>query len=196
MVSLVFESDVQPEKSVMRVFCSQLNRLVDYSEDLVLFWSAGLFDRLVFEVFGEVGDCSNFEKEVVVEASLRCSSISSGSFMMGALDRDDDALDNEKPRHKVTLTKGFYMSVYPCTQELYEAVMGKNPSYFKGASRPVEKVSWCDALLFCNRLSEMEGLEPCYTFPLPAENSLSWSKKVKWKQRANGYRLPTEAEWE
>ena len=57
------------------------------------------------------------------------------------------------------------MSQYPCTQELYEKVMGKNPSHFKGSNRPVENVSWCDAVLFCNRLSELEGLEPCYELP-------------------------------
>ena len=86
--------------------------------------------------------------------------VRAGSFMMGALPSDGDADDSEKPRHKVTLTKGLLVSKYPCTQEMYEAVMGKNPSHFKGSNRPVENVSWCDAVLFCNKLSEMEGLEP------------------------------------
>ena len=74
--------------------------------------------------------------------------------------------------------------------------MGKNPSDFKGSTRPVECVSWCDAVLFCNKLSEREGLEPCYVLPEPFSNDNDWSKKVKWNQSANGYRLPTEAEWE
>ena len=77
--------------------------------------------------------------------------------MMGALDRDEDAKDWEKPRHQVTLSRGFEMCRYLCTQGLYEKVMGKNPSYFKGSTRPVEEVSWCDAVLFCNRLSEQPG---------------------------------------
>ena len=93
---LVFESDVEPEQSVLRGFCTHLNRLVDYSEELGLFWKSGLFDRLVFEVFGKAGDCSDFEKEVVVEASLRTVSIPSGSFLMGALDRDEEADDDHR----------------------------------------------------------------------------------------------------
>ena len=74
--------------------------------------------------------------------------------------------------------------------------MGTNPSEFKGSTRPVEKVSWCDAVLFCNRLSALEGLEPCYELPEPFENTMKWSQKVIWNREANGYRLPTEAEWE
>ena len=122
--------------------------------------------------------------------------IPAGSFMMGALPSDGDVVDREKPRHKVTLSKGFWMGKYPCTQELYESVMGANPSAFEDSTRPVERVSWCDAVLFCNKLSEIEGLEPAYVLPQPFENDNDWSKKVKWNKNANGYRLLTEAEWE
>ena len=79
---LVFEPDAKPEPSVLRDFCTHLNRLVDYSEDLGLFWSSGLFDRMLFEVFGDVDDCSEFEKEVIVEASLRFAPIPNGTFMI------------------------------------------------------------------------------------------------------------------
>ena len=74
--------------------------------------------------------------------------------------------------------------------------MGTNPSSFKGSTHPVENVSWCDAVLFCNRLSALEGLEPCYELPEPFKNDNCWSQKVVWNRSANGYRLPTEAEWE
>ena len=76
--------------------------------------------------------------------------------------------------HEVTVTKPFKMGVHEVTQAHYEQVMGVNPSYFKGAENPVEKVSWGDAVEFCRRLSD-----------LPAE-----------KAAGNVYRLPTEAEWE
>ncbi|MEC7983892.1 MAG: formylglycine-generating enzyme family protein [Myxococcota bacterium] len=134
--------------------------------------------------------------------ALSLVEVPAGTFMMGALPNDDwayDSLDtrnSEMPRHEVTLTKGMLVSQYACTQGLYESVMGANPSHFKGLNRPVEQVSWCDAVLFCNKLSEMEGLEPVYVLPQPFENDNDWSRKVKWNKDANGYRLPTEAEWE
>jgi formylglycine-generating enzyme required for sulfatase activity len=74
----------------------------------------------------------------------------------------------------VTLTKPFFIGVYEVTQEEYERVMGTNPSYYKGASNPVEKISWIDATEFCRRLSAS-----------PEE-----------KRAGRSYRLPTEAEWE
>jgi len=113
--------------------------------------------------------------------------IPKGEFTMGALEDDFDAYSDEKPRHKVTLTKDFLLGKYPVTQALWESVMGSNPSNFKGANRPVEKVSWFDVVAFCNKLSKREGLEPAYR--INGENvTCNWSAK--------GYRLPSEAEWE
>jgi formylglycine-generating enzyme required for sulfatase activity len=69
--------------------------------------------------------------------------------------------------------------------------MGNNPSYFKGGNLPVEHVSWYDAIRYCNKRSENDGLTPAYTISGSAENPF-----VQWNRNANGYRLPTEAEWE
>ncbi|MDF0556853.1 formylglycine-generating enzyme family protein [Kamptonema sp. UHCC 0994] len=95
-------------------------------------------------------------------------SIPGGSFVMGSPDTEAGRDNDEGPQHNVTVAP-FFMGKYEVTQEQYEAVMGNNPSNFKGAKRPVEQVSWDDAVAFCQKLSQKTG---------------------------KNYRLPSEAEWE
>ena len=113
--------------------------------------------------------------------------IPAGEFMMGALPDDEEAYDDEKLRHKVEITKDFYVGKYPVTQSLWKAVMGENPSEFQGEDCPVECVTWFDCVEFCNELSEQEGKQPAYTID---------GKNVSCNWNANGYRLLSEAEWE
>ena len=110
--------------------------------------------------------------------------VEGGTFQMGGTSSDD----NGKPVHSVTVSD-FYIGKYEVTQSEYESVMGKNPAKFKqtGKDAPVENVSWYDAVEFCNKLSDQEGLDRCYT---------GSGKNIKCVFNANGYRLPTEAEWE
>ena len=90
-----------------------------------------------------------------------------GSFLMGSTEGQDD----EQPIHRVAITRDFFMGISEVTQGQYAAVMGENPSLFTGDdARPVEQVSWFDAVTFVQRLNEREGTDR--------------------------YRLPTEAEWE
>ncbi len=111
--------------------------------------------------------------------------IQGGTFKMGSPETELQR-GNDEIQHSVTVDD-FYISQYEVTQKEYEEIMGENPSNFKGENLPVENVTWYDAIYFCNKLSEKEGLEPVYTIV---------GEDVNWDRSKNGYRLPTEAEWE
>jgi formylglycine-generating enzyme required for sulfatase activity len=117
-------------------------------------------------------------------------SIQGGTFSMGSPANEPGRLGHEGPQHQVTVNS-FYMGRFPVTQAEYEAVMGINPSRFKGLNLPVELVNWFDAVEYCNRLSQREGLTQAYSISGIGDN-----RTVIWNRNANGYRLPTEAEWE
>ena len=104
-------------------------------------------------------------EEIENSIGMKLRLIPAGSFNMGS----EEGYIDEKPVHCVTISKPFYMGVYEVTQEQYKQIMDAKPSKFDGKNLPVENVSWFDAVEFCRRLSETEGLY---------------------------YRLPTEAEWE
>jgi formylglycine-generating enzyme required for sulfatase activity len=94
--------------------------------------------------------------------------------------------DLEKPIHTVTVSS-FSISKYEVTQKEWQEIMGTNPSFFKGDNLPVERVSWYDAIEYCNKRSLKEGLTPAYH---------GSGDNITCDWNANGYRLPTEAEWE
>jgi sulfatase modifying factor 1 len=104
--------------------------------------------------------------------------ITGGKFMMGTKDEVD------APFHEVVVDS-FMMDKFLVTQQEFQRVTGANPSRWKGEKNPVEQVRWSDAVRYCNKRSEMEGLEPCYDL-----------KTWQCNFQANGYRLPTEAEFE
>ena len=105
------------------------------------------------------------EQEATNSIGMRFRLVPAGEFRMGS----GRGYDDEKPVHRVTVSRPFYLGVHEVTQAQYEKMMGSNPSHFRGPGRPVEDVTWNDAREFCRRLSVREGVE---------------------------YRLPTEAEWE
>jgi formylglycine-generating enzyme required for sulfatase activity len=140
--------------------------------------------------------------------------VSGGTFTMGSPASEPDRSSDET-QHSVTLSS-FSIGKYEVMQGQYQAVMGANPSHFKTATngenparRPVECVSWYDAVEFCNRLSAREGLSPAYSIS-GSTNPAAWGEMPTSTTHANyatwnaaqivpgstGYRLPTEAQWE
>jgi formylglycine-generating enzyme required for sulfatase activity len=143
--------------------------------------------------------------------------IRAGEFDMGSPDSDKDAFDAEKPRHRVRITRPFYLGATEVTVGQFRKIVeatgyrteaerdGKggegwnevdrtfemnprytwrNPGFTQTDECPVVVVSWNDAIAFCNKLSEMDGLKPYYRFAAGEQSG------------GDGYRLPTEAEWE
>ncbi|MDR1243245.1 MAG: formylglycine-generating enzyme family protein [Deltaproteobacteria bacterium] len=124
-------------------------------------YSSRLGFRLAVSLEEPITDVESHTNSIGMDFVL----VPGGRFLMG-----DNGLKNARPRHRVILSQSFYLGKYEVTQAQWEAVMGSNPSNFKGRSNPVEQVSWEDAQKFIRRLNQMEGTDK--------------------------YRLPTEAEWE
>ena len=139
---------------------------------------------LLTVLIGGCGDndepTSHIPEQVKTKTGIEMVLIPKGEFTMG----DNRGEDDEKPAHKVQIS-AFYMDKYEVTQKSYEGMMGRNPAKFKGPDKPVERVSWFSAVKYCNMRSLREGLRPCYDL-----------ETLKCNYDADGYRLPTEAEWE
>jgi len=111
--------------------------------------------------------------------------IKGGTFTMGS-PKSEPWRGKDEVQHQVTISN-FLMAKFEVTQKEYSQVMGNNPSRFRGDNLPVENVSWYDAAAFCNRLSRKNNLAEAYKIE---------GESVTWNREANGFRLPTEAEWE
>ena len=143
------------------------------------YWKIVAYD-MEYETAGDVWSFTTSEEGNYGEMVF----VQGGTFEMG--DHFNEGSNDELPVHNVTLSS-FYIGQYELTQGEYEAVMGSNPAhnYGVGDNYPIYYVTWYNAVEYCNALSEQEGLTPCY-------NLSDWSCDFG----ADGYRLPTEAEWE
>jgi formylglycine-generating enzyme required for sulfatase activity len=142
-----------------------------------------------FECVGDIQD----------ELGMAMVAIPAGTFTMGSPDSELGRVEELEVLHEVTLTHDFLLGQTEITQAQYQARAGTNPAAFQGCGEdcPVESVSWNQAAVFTNLLSDEAGLENCYSCEgegdeLSGELSSSWSSIYA----CPGYRLPTEAEWE
>ena len=145
---------------------------------------------------------SRHTSPVTKNISYEMKLIEAGSFTMGSK-MDLSARHEDETPHKVTITTNFWMGVYEVTQRNWFDIMGSTPSFFSGCETcPVESVSWCDVIYFSNQLSKISQLEEVYILPkgLNSENTVrecnELAPRVRMNWNANGYRLPTEAEWQ
>jgi acetoin utilization deacetylase AcuC-like enzyme/formylglycine-generating enzyme required for sulfatase activity len=146
-------------------------------------WSLlpALIITLLFGVSCGRKDSDTRAPEIIkTKSGIEMAMIPGGWFEMG----DGGGEGDESPVHKVWVD-AFLIDRYEVTQEEYGKLIRGNPSHFKGDRNPVEQMSWSHAALYCNARSRAEGLEPCYD-----------EESAECNFQANGYRLPTEAEWE
>jgi len=132
-------------------------------------------DSLLEQIKLEEGSDSSEETEEYIKEKMVL--VEGGSYTR----------DEKKYNGEVALIDGFYISKFEVSQEEWISIMNNNPSDHIGGSFPVEKISWYDAIEFCNKKSKEEGLIPCY---------FKDGEIIECNMEASGYRLPTEAEWE
>jgi formylglycine-generating enzyme required for sulfatase activity len=111
--------------------------------------------------------------------------VEGGAFTMGS-PSSEEWREVDEVQHRVTISD-FYVGKYEVTQKEYRELMGSNPSNAQGDNLPIEQVTWFEAVAYCNARSAKEGLTPAYAIH---------GNTVTWNRTADGYRLPTEAEWE
>ena len=141
--------------------------------------SIEIFTTVTVSRRGEIMSRPQGQAEVTTEnigngVSLEMVKIPGGRFLMGSPETEAERRSSEGPQHYVDVPE-FFMGKYAVTQGQWEAVMGNNPSYFKGASRPVEKVSWYDTTKFCQKLSQITGKK----YSLPSESQWEYACRAR-----------------
>jgi formylglycine-generating enzyme required for sulfatase activity len=144
--------------------------------------------RKIWLLKGEVtafGDMKPSAQEILLHQVKEMVWIPAGTFLMGKISKDNEDHGDETPRHKVVLERAFLVMKYAVAQALFASILDRN--YSSGATLPLDHVSWRDCINFANIRSEQEGLDVVYEIQ---------GRTVHMNEKANGYRLLTEAEWE
>lgn len=158
---------------------------------------------ITLAIFGGISIYKNYKAEKIKQAlqqelmEIPMVRVEGGTYTMG------DGFHSDIPKKTVSVSS-FYIATTELTQKQWKIIMGDeyNPSFFKGDNYPVDSVNWVQAIMFCNWLSEYYGRTPCYTingdFDIGKglENQELTATSIYCNFSANGYRLPTEAEWE
>ena len=162
---------------------SQINKPVNQTQNISKLTTVALLEEPILRTFefttvtidkkGKLIENKTYETKYLIEKlgngiTLEMVEIPGGQFIMGSPHSELKRRNNESPQHQVTIPS-FFMSRYTVTQAQYKAITGKNPAKYKGENRPIDSVSWNDAVKFCQKLIQKTG---------------------------RNYRLPTEAEWE
>ncbi len=188
--AIIVSHDIYAEIVSVKFYVDDVLKSTDETSPYSSSWDSGSasigshsFKAVVEDNFGSTGD-NAVSSELISDVEDGFVWVSGGSFEMGSTVESD-----EQPIHTV-IVSSFTIGKYEVTQSEYETIMGTTPSnssYGIGDNYPVNTVSWYDAVDYCNALSDLKGYDRCY--------SGSGSSTVcDWT--ANGYRLPTEAEWE
>ncbi len=163
-----------------------LNNINDYIEK----YPKG---KYINEVKNILKDLENEKKKIISNLTENFIFVEKGTYTMGDTFGDGSSL--EKPIHSVTVDS-FYISKYETTQKEFNELMGFLGSYVVGADYPAENLTWYDAVMFANKLSEKKGIKPYYHISSVTRDGNKIKNATVTIAGGTGYRLPTESEWE